>query len=102
MCTIVTSSKFRRVCGKQFFFHEGIDCIVFTEHVLQSVFLLFFFFEIVGCLVLNSYKDYLFIKRDHFYFVVVLGFMVSTIFGLFTLFCELPEDPNLKCNLGSD
>lgn len=61
-----------------------------------------FFFKIVGCLVLNSYKDYLFIKCDIFYFVVALGYMVSTIFGLFTLFCELPEDPNLKCNLWSD
>ena len=61
-----------------------------------------FFSTFVGCLVLNSHKDYLFIKCDIFYFVVALGYMVSTIFGLFTLFCELPEDPNLKCNLGSD
>lgn len=75
---------------------------IYRTCAIICVLIFFFFFEIVGCLVLKSYKDYLFIKRDHFYFVVALGYMVSTIFGLFTLFCELPEDPNLKCNLGSD
>ena len=85
------------------FFSQGNKLyIIYRTCPTICTYLFFFFFNNLGGLVLNSHKDYLFIKCDIFYFVVVLGYMVSTIFGLFTLFCELPEDPNLKCNLGSD
>lgn len=85
---------------KTIFFPQG-NRLHSIYRTCTTICILIVFFEIAGCLVLNSYKDYLFIKCDNFYFVVALGYMVSTIFGLFTLFCELPEDPNLKCNLGS-
>lgn len=84
---------------KTIFFPQG-NRLYSIYRTCTTICILIVFFEIAGCLVLNSYKDYLFIKRDNFYFVVALGYMVSTIFGLFTLFCELPEDPNLNAIQG--